>query len=291
MRITTILTFWSLILLILPIHALDLNDTTSQEKIVIATDGLYPPFEFLNEEGKLDGFETQLLRRSCEIANIQCEFKYLNESGEHLQFGVLIDGVVERKWDATFGDMGITKDRINKGLKFIQSHIPAKFLLGKLANSITTIPDDLSGKTVGVEKNTKFAEYAMFLNDELKKKSLQEMTIIEYENSNDIKKALLSGEIEFNPAPEGFIAETVNNVDFSEFGIASPELTSNFGGQVLGDRGAGFAFHEDSKIQYKIAAAMQELLYTCEYAKIYSQYMGDLNVTNLYLPIHCIDKK
>ena len=270
------------------------NANTKKEKndpFVIATDGLYPPYTFINSTGELDGFETELLKKACDISGVNCKFKYLNEKGKHLEFGELLPGLKKGDWNMAYGDMGITDDRINEGFNFIISYKPAKFFFGKKTEAFDKLPNGLSGKTIGVEKNTKFVEYAELLNEEMKKNKLEGFKkIIQFDNSDKLKAALLTGEIQVTPMPDGTIGELLKNSAYSEFSKIGPELVSSFGGQIFGNQGAGFAIKKEDPTQYLIGKALQQMLYDCSYTAIHEKYLLNLDVSNNYLPSHCESK-
>ena len=43
------------------------------EKVVIATEGAYPPFNYVDKDGKLQGFDVDFAVKLCETAGIECE--------------------------------------------------------------------------------------------------------------------------------------------------------------------------------------------------------------------------
>ena len=43
------------------------------DTMVIATDGNYHPFNFINDEGEIDGLERELGDELCERADLECE--------------------------------------------------------------------------------------------------------------------------------------------------------------------------------------------------------------------------
>ena len=60
-----ILSMFVLAMLILPVSA---------DTIRMGTEGAYPPYNFINDNGEIDGFERDLGDELCERANLDCEW-------------------------------------------------------------------------------------------------------------------------------------------------------------------------------------------------------------------------
>ena len=48
------------------------------DKIRIGTEGAYPPFNFIDENGQLQGFDIDIAKALCEEIGSQCEFVVQN---------------------------------------------------------------------------------------------------------------------------------------------------------------------------------------------------------------------
>ena len=55
------------------VSAMALGAASAQEKVTIATEGAYAPWNFSNPDGTLDGFEIELARDLCERMEADCE--------------------------------------------------------------------------------------------------------------------------------------------------------------------------------------------------------------------------
>lgn len=74
------------------------------ESLRIGTEGNYPPFSFLNADGRLTGFEVDLGNRLCDIIDASCEW-------ETMKFGDLIPALLEGRIDAIMASVAITPEQ------------------------------------------------------------------------------------------------------------------------------------------------------------------------------------
>ena len=73
-------------------------------KIRIATEGAYPPWNTIDESGKLVGFEIDLAKELCRRMNVECEVVTQ-------KWRSIIKGLNGGKYDAIMAAMSITEDR------------------------------------------------------------------------------------------------------------------------------------------------------------------------------------
>ncbi len=74
------------------------------EKVTIATIGDYHPFDFINDEGKIDGLERELGDELCRRADLECEW-VLND------WEAMIPDLMGEDFDAILSGMSITGKR------------------------------------------------------------------------------------------------------------------------------------------------------------------------------------
>jgi octopine/nopaline transport system substrate-binding protein len=75
------------------------------KKITIATEGAYAPWNFVNSQGKLEGFELDLGAELCKRAKLECEFVAQDWDG-------IIPSLTAKKYDAIMAGMNITPKRM-----------------------------------------------------------------------------------------------------------------------------------------------------------------------------------
>jgi len=117
------------------------------ETVVIATEGVYPPFSFV-ENGKLTGFDVDIANALCEKMQTKCEIVMQEWEG-------MIPGLLADKYDAIIAAMTITEER-KKKVNFTKKYFntPAVFIQQVGTGFTDVSPVALAGKTVGVQGST-----------------------------------------------------------------------------------------------------------------------------------------
>lgn len=88
----------------------------SADVVGLATKGNYPPWNFVNASGALDGFERDLGDELCRRAGLTCEW-VLND------WGSIIPNLVSGRYDAIISGMAITPERAER-IGFTQPYTP-----------------------------------------------------------------------------------------------------------------------------------------------------------------------
>ena len=116
-------------------------------KVMIGTEGAYPPFNSIDPNGELVGFDVDIAKALCEVAQFECEFVVQDWDG-------MIPGLIAKKYDAIIASMSITEERKEK-VDFTGKYYntPAMFAATKGATFEFTA-DGLAGKVIGAQRAT-----------------------------------------------------------------------------------------------------------------------------------------
>ncbi len=86
------------------------------ETVRLGTEGAYPPYNFINDKGEVDGFERQVGDEICKRAGLTCEW-VTND------WDTIIPNLVSGNYDTIIAGMSITDER-KKVIDFTQAYFP-----------------------------------------------------------------------------------------------------------------------------------------------------------------------
>ena len=86
------------------------------QTVRMGTEGAYPPYNFVNDSGEVDGFERELGDELCKRAGLTCEW-VTNE------WDSIIPNLVSGNYDTIIAGMSITDER-DQVIDFTQEYIP-----------------------------------------------------------------------------------------------------------------------------------------------------------------------
>lgn len=120
------------------------------EHIRFASSATYPPFESLNSENQIVGFDIDLANALCEQMKAECSFT-------NNPFDSLVPALKFRRHDAVISGMDITAER-SKQVSFTQPYYANSAIIIAQKGKFTHL-DQLKGKRVGVENGTTHQKY------------------------------------------------------------------------------------------------------------------------------------
>ena len=168
------------------------------KKLRIGVEGAYPPFSEVGPDGKLKGFEIELVQAYCAEMKAQCTLV-------QQEFDGLIPALQSRKVDAIFASVSITAER-QRAIAFSKPYYatPAR-LVAKAALKFEPTAAGLKGKKVGVQRGTTHETYAT--------KTFTQSEIVRYGSQDQVFLDLKSGRIDAtlmdSPAADyGFLQKT-----------------------------------------------------------------------------------
>ncbi len=187
---------------------------TQEAPLKIATEAGYPPFEYRNPSGELEGFDIDIGNEVCKRLSRQCV--WIDQS-----FDSLIPGLQARKFDLANSTMTATDAR-RKVIDFSTPMyiVPVKLMVRK-GSGLQPTAESLKGKRVGVQQGTTMETYA---RQEWAPKGVEVVAYPSYTNAFvDMATGRLDATFqEAQSAVEGFL----NKPEGADFELADMTLDS-----------------------------------------------------------------
>ncbi len=185
------------------------------EAVRMGTEGAYPPYNFIDDEGEVDGFERELGDELCRRADLECTW-VTND------WDSIIPNLMAGDYDTILAGMSITDER-DEVIDFTQPYFPpGQSVYLALAGAGGDVVD---GKVA--------AQVATVQADHL---SQSGATLLEYELAPEVVSAVLSGEAD----------AALVDLEFAREGMAEHEgKLALVGPRVELDSGIGVGVRED----------------------------------------------
>ncbi len=198
------------------------------ETVRMGTEGAYPPYNFLNDAGEVDGFERELGDELCVRAELTCEW-VTND------WDSIIPNLVSGNYDTIIAGMSITDER-DEVIDFTQNYYPPT------ASAYLAMSEgvDLMGGVVAAQTGTIQAGYV----------AESGATLVEYATPEETVAAVRNGE-----------ADAV----FADFDYLKPIAESSDELMFVGDEvplggGIGLGLREsDTELRDKFDAAITSM--------------------------------
>jgi len=115
--------------------------------IRMGTEGAYPPYNFINDAGEVDGYEREIGDEMCKRAELTCEW-VTNE------WDSIIPNLTSGNYDTIIAGMSITDER-EEVIDFTQNYIPP----ASSAYAALSADADLTGGIIAAQTSTIQASY------------------------------------------------------------------------------------------------------------------------------------
>jgi polar amino acid transport system substrate-binding protein len=191
----------------------------------LGTEGAYPPYNFLNDDGEVDGFERELGDELCVRAELTCEW-VTNE------WDSIIPNLVSGNYDVIIAGMSITDER-DEVIDFTQNYTQPD-PSGYIALSMDV---DLAGGVIAAQTGTIQASHIASTG----------ATLVEFATPEETVAAVRNGEADAVLADKTYL-KPIADEDSSLMLIEQEELLG--GGIGLGLR------ESDGKLKAKLDAAI-----------------------------------
>jgi polar amino acid transport system substrate-binding protein len=156
----------------------------AQDVVRLGTEGAYPPWNFINDAGEVDGFERELGDELCKRAELNCEW-VTND------WDSIIPNLVSGNYDAIIAGMSITDER-DQVIDFTQNYTPPdpSAYLG-MSEDV-----DLSGGVIAAQTGTIQAGYV----------AESGATLVEFATPEETIAAVRNGEADAVLADKSYLA-------------------------------------------------------------------------------------
>ncbi len=225
------------------------------KKVRIGTEGAYPPFNYIDNNGNLKGFEIDLANALCEKMGAECEYVVQDWDG-------IIPGLMAKKYDVIIASLYITEER-KKKFDFTQKYYqtPGRFVVKK-GTKLDISEAGLKGKAIGVQRATAFER---FLRD-----TYPSLDLRVYATQDEVNMDLVSGRIDAVMADVVALGlNFLNTPEGKDFEFTGP----SFSGAKWFGFGAGVAVRkEDPELREAFDKAIDEIRADGTYDKIRSAH-------------------
>jgi len=224
-------------------------------KVTVATEGAYPPFNYLDRKGLPAGFEMELAQEICQRMKAECEFVAA-------KWDDLVPGLLDKKYDIVMASLEVNSERRRRlGLSRRYYLSPGAFIAAK-GEPFDGPPALLRNKRLGVQKDSTHADW-------LDKSFRRSAQIKRYATVNDALAALAKNEVDavfgdkvqlwlWSKKPEGQCCE-----------IMGQDIKDT---QTLGIGVSAGMRREDIKLREAFNKALSELIGDGTYKQINAKY-------------------
>ncbi|MFP1643285.1 ABC transporter substrate-binding protein [Pontitalea aquivivens] len=137
----------------LPLLAGLIGTAAAAEPLRLGTEGAYPPFNYIESDGTIAGFDVEIGQELCKRIGAECEVVAQDWDG-------IIPGLLARKYDFIIASMFITEDR-KQQVDFTDPYYMAAMthVVPKDAGITEFTNESLAGKVIGAQSGTTQADY------------------------------------------------------------------------------------------------------------------------------------
>lgn len=198
------------------------------DTVRMGTEGAYPPYNFINDAGEVDGFERELGDELCLRAALTCEW-VVND------WDSIIPNLVSGNYDTIIAGMSITAER-DEVIDFTQNYTQPD------ASAYMALSADvnLSGAVIAAQTNTIQASFV----------AASGATLVEFSTPEETVAAVKNGEADAVLADKSYLVP-VAEADNSLVLLAQQELIG--GGVGMGVR------ESDNDLRDKFDAAIESM--------------------------------
>lgn len=225
------------------------------EKVLMGTEGAYPPFNAIDANGKLVGFDVEIGNALCDAMKVECEWVTSDWDG-------IIPALLAKKFDTIVASMSITEERKQK-IAFTGKYYttPVKFAAPK-GMKVDVTKAGLDGKIIGVQSSTVTENLVRGLFGDVAE-------VKAYGTQDEANLDLISGRVDLVAADSFVLAEFLESDAGKGAEFVGPDFTDQ---KYLGE-GIGIGVRkEDTALVEKLNKAIAQIRADGTYAKINAKY-------------------
>lgn len=230
----------------------------SAETLKLGTEGAYPPFNYVEFDGTITGFDVEIGLAICEQMGVECEIVAQDWDG-------IIPGLLAKKYDFIIASMFITEER-KEQVDFsdpyylaAMSHVVSKdFDITEFTN------ESLSGKVIGAQSGTTMADFVTA--------SYPDADVRLYPTQDEVNLDMVSGRIDLQVGDLLPMLDWTTKTDDGDCcELAGEPITDP---KFVGE-GVGIALRqEDDDLRERMNKALAEIRANGTYQKINDKYFS-----------------
>ena len=221
--------------------------------IRIATEGAYPPFNYMQPDGSIAGLDVDMANALCAEMKAKCTIVAQDWDG-------MIPALMASKFDAVIASMSITEER-KKQVDFTDKYYttPLAVVVPKDSPLTGVGVADMAGKTVGAQASTTQANYA----DDVYAKGGAEVKI--YPTQDEAATDLQNGRLDALISDKFVVVDWLNK--------AGKECCRLLGNVPGTETEAGIAIRKgDDALRERFNGAIKAIVADGTYGKIVAKY-------------------
>ncbi|KZX67717.1 arginine ABC transporter substrate-binding protein [Vibrio sp. HI00D65] len=227
-------------------------NAAAKEEIKFAMEATYAPFEYMDENNQIQGFDVDLANALCEEMKATCTF-------HNQAFDSLIPALKFKRYDAAISAMDITEARLQQ-VNFSDAYYDnsAAFISieGKVADQAA-----LEGKRIGVQNGSTHQSYLL--------EQLPGVTAVPYSSYQDAFIDMKNGRIDSVFGDTAVVAEWFKKEDNLTY--VGDQVTN----QEYFGNGFGIAVNKSNpELVAQLNTALAAVKANGEYDKIFNKYFG-----------------
>ena len=238
------------------IAATCITSAQAGEKIRFAMEATYPPFEYVDDNNQIEGFDVDLANAICLELKAECSFN-------NQPFDSLIPSLKFRRFDAIISGMDITPARM-KQVDFSQPYYENSAVFIAEKGTLNAV-EQLKGKAVGVQNGSTHQQYVI---DKLEANGV---TVRPYDSVQNAFLDMTSGRVDAVFADTAVANEWMTEKGNNQYQHVGAEVKNP---EYFGI-GYGIAVRKGNPLIGKIDTALNTLKANGTYKQIQDKYFAN----------------